>query len=42
MFCRIKGLAAQLLNNPNAARTVLILSVLAIAAITGAAPNDMH
>lgn len=42
MFHKVKFSAAQLLNNPNAVRMVLILSMLAIAAITGAAPHDLH
>lgn len=42
MLQKTRLAVTQLLNSPNAVRTILILSALAIAAITGAAPNDLN
>jgi hypothetical protein len=41
MLHRTKLTVAQLFNNPNGIRTILVLSALAIAVLTGAAPHGM-
>jgi hypothetical protein len=40
MLSRLKLTAGHLLANPNRVRTILILSTLVIAALTGGAPHD--
>jgi hypothetical protein len=42
MLHKIKVSATHLFNNPNAVRTVLVLSALAVAILTGAAPHDVR